>query len=225
MLPIGWQITVASRGCTSGGQLVTSIILYRKRQHFEVGVSASCCAKRLAGSMDKRRAESTEALFQTMADPVPGPMTGDGEEEQEELVALAGMEQLRACKRARIERPRYCVCQCAAAPCAAAAPPAASHAAASPSASAECGMSDSQASTAASTPTGACTRFSADCDPFLVVEPPTQPAHRRMDYGSLSDDELRDVLGTKAPDWERDELIGVLEEIDRICWPLLDVDF
>mmetsp|Transcript_101596 Transcript_101596/g.270182 ORF Transcript_101596/g.270182 Transcript_101596/m.270182 type:complete len:197 (-) Transcript_101596:117-707(-) len=89
-------------------------------------------------------------------------------------------------------------------------------------------VADSQASTAApplptmpTTPSAISSpTLSPACDPELSL-----PRLAPMDYAQLSEDELRAELGLQgsgiAEDWNQAELANLMEELDRICMPLL----
>jgi len=51
------------------------------------------------------------------------------------------------------------------------------------------------------------------------------PLSFQATYDDLSVPELRDQLGVAgtdmALDWEQDEFVAVLEEIDRVCMPIM----
>mmetsp|Transcript_90223 Transcript_90223/g.209952 ORF Transcript_90223/g.209952 Transcript_90223/m.209952 type:complete len:189 (+) Transcript_90223:93-659(+) len=81
---------------------------------------------------------------------------------------------------------------------------------------------DSEASTAApapSTPSAGSPVLSPASEPTAVFGP------RSVDYCNLSVQELKEELGLQwssiADDWSKGELVALLEELDRVCLPLL----
>jgi len=87
---------------------------------------------------------------------------------------------------------------------------------------------DSEVSSVATSPVGTlmCPSEEGAALSFLSVLP-VQSRHE-MDYQSLSVPELQAELGVEgigvAADWDKDDFIAVLSELDRICLPLLSAE-
>mmetsp|Transcript_50771 Transcript_50771/g.114131 ORF Transcript_50771/g.114131 Transcript_50771/m.114131 type:complete len:200 (+) Transcript_50771:86-685(+) len=154
-----------------------------------------------------------------MASPVPGPMTPTSEEEEALLPTVAphladagdSLRRTAVCRARNVDSTASSRKRRKTAP-------------GSPSPWLE--MVDSQTSTAAPASAVPSPAVSPQLSP--ATDPGATPAHARggaLDYSSLSVNELKEQLGVQgtgiAADWEQAELVALLEELDRICMPLM----